>query len=86
MPLGCLVPERLDNLLAAGRNLSCDWRSHDYLREVPECWMLGQGAGVAAAVALRSGVRVRDVDVEEVQRELVQQGVFLRASLGGTHS
>jgi hypothetical protein len=84
VPLGCMVPERLDNLMAAGRNLSCDWRTHDYVRQVPECWMLGQGAGVAAAVAVRAGVRVRDVDVAEVQRELMLQGALLRTSLGGT--
>ena len=77
VPLGCLVPQRLDNLLAAGRNLSCDWRSHDFLREVPVCWMMGQGAGVAAAVAVSSGVRVRDVDVGEVQRQLLRQGARL---------
>jgi hypothetical protein len=81
VPLGCLVPERLDNLIAAGRNLSCDWRTHDYLRQVPECWMLGQGAGVAAAVAVRAGVRVREVDVADVQCELVRQGALLRTSL-----
>lgn len=77
VPLGCLVPARLDNLLAAGRNLSCDPPSHSFLREIPVCWMMGQAAGVAGALAVRSGVRVRDVDVKEVQSHLAKQGAYL---------
>ncbi len=77
IPLGCLVPESLDNLLVAGRNLSSDPPSHGFLREVPVCWVMGQAAGTAAALAVNAGVRVRDVDVRGVQRQLVQQGAYL---------
>lgn len=79
VPLGCLVPVDLDNLLVAGRNLSCDAPSHSFLREIPVCWVMGQAAGVAAAVAVSSGVRTRDVDIKEVQRQLLGQGVYLRS-------
>jgi hypothetical protein len=78
VPLGCLTPATLDGLLVAGRNLSCDPASHNFLREIPYCWMMGQAAGVTAAMAVNSGVRVRDVDVKAVQRELAKQGVPLR--------
>src|SRR5262245_33739389 len=77
IPLGCLVPTVLDGLLAAGRNLSSDPATHSFMREIPQCWAMGQAAGVAAAVAITAGVRVRDVDVAEVQRQLVKQGVYL---------
>jgi hypothetical protein len=77
IPLGCLVPQALDGLLAAGRNLSCDAATHSFMREIPQCWAMGQAAGVAAAVAVAAGVRVRDVDVTEVQRQLVKQGAWL---------
>lgn len=77
VPLGCMVPESLDNLMAAGRNLSSDPASHSFMREVPQCWLMGQAAGVAAAVAVNSGVRVRDVDVAEVRSQLTKQGVYL---------
>ncbi len=79
VPLGCLVPAKLDNLLAAGRDLSCDATSHSFLREIPVCWMMGQAAGVAAAMAADAGLRVRDVDVKAVQRQLVSQGAYLRS-------
>ena len=77
VPLGCMVPESLDNLMAAGRNLSSDAASHSFMREVPQCWLMGQAAGVAAAVAVNAGVRVRDVDVAEVRGQLSKQGVYL---------
>lgn len=84
IPLGCLIPASLDNLLAAGRNLSCDPVTHIFMREVPNCWAMGQAAGVAAATAISARVRVRDVDVHEVQRQLVKQGVALHAEAGGS--
>ena len=79
IPLGCLLPESLDGLLAAGRDLSCDAQAHNPLREVPECWVLGQGAGVAAAIAVRDGVEPRAANVSEVQARLRRQGALVDA-------
>ncbi|MFT5390388.1 MAG: hypothetical protein ACI8PT_000573 [Gammaproteobacteria bacterium] len=78
VPYGALVPARLDGLLAAGRHVSCDPNSHGFLREIPQCWLTGQAAGVAAAVALSQGVLARDVDVAQVQRRLQAQGAYVR--------
>jgi hypothetical protein len=78
IPLGCLIPESIDNLLAAGRNLSCEASIHTFMREIPQCWAMGQAAGVAAATAANSGVLVRNVNVKEVQQELKKQMVYLR--------
>jgi hypothetical protein len=77
IPLGCMIPPTLDHLLAAGRNLSSDSASHSFMREIPQCWALGQAAGVAAAVAVNAGVHVRDVDITEVRGQLRRQGVYL---------
>ncbi len=77
IPLGCLVPATVDGLAAAGRNLSSDPATHSFMREIPQCWAMGQAAGVAAAVAVEAGVRLRDVDVAEVRRHLAKQGVYL---------
>ncbi len=77
IPLSCLVPAALDGLLAAGRNLSSDAATHSFMREIPQCWAMGQAAGVAAAVAVAAGERVREADLGEVRRQLVKQGVYL---------
>ena len=78
VPLGSLVPESLDGLLAPGRHVACDRNSHGFMREIPQCWLTGQGAGVAAAVAVQQAVAVRGVDVAEVQRRLRAQGALVR--------
>lgn len=77
IPYGSLVPRRLDGLLAAGRNLSADTQSHLQLREVPECWVMGQGAGVAAALAVRDDVPLDHVSVPELQAKLRRQGALV---------
>ncbi|MEZ5658627.1 MAG: FAD-dependent oxidoreductase [Burkholderiaceae bacterium] len=78
IPYGALVPARLDGILAPGRHVSCDPNSHGFMREIPQCWVTGQAAGVAAAVAVSQGVLPREVDMARVQRALRAQGVFLR--------
>jgi 2-polyprenyl-6-methoxyphenol hydroxylase-like FAD-dependent oxidoreductase len=78
IPYGALVPESLDGLLACGRHISCDRNSHGFMREIPQCWITGQAAGAAAALAVRQGVQPRAVDVRSLQAALKRQGVYLR--------
>jgi hypothetical protein len=77
IPYRSLVPERLDGMLAAGRNLSADTRAHAALREIPECWLMGEAAGVAAVHALRDAVEPRDVDITALQAQLARQGAIV---------
>jgi hypothetical protein len=72
------VLERLDGLLACGRHVSCDANSHSFLREIPQCWVTGQAAGTAAALASKSGVEPRALEVAALQAALLGQGVLLR--------
>lgn len=78
VPYGALVPERLDGLLACGRHVSCDRHSHGFMREIPQCWLTGQAAGVAAALAVAAKVQPRAVDIEALQQTLLSQGAHLR--------
>ncbi len=82
IPYGALVPEKLDGLLACGRHVSCDRNSHGFMREIPQCWITGQAAGAAAALAVAHGVQPRAVDIGELQAALLAQGVFLRPAAG----
>ncbi len=81
VPYGALVPAELDGLLVAGRAISCDATSHSFLREVPQCWMTGQAAGVAAALAVSANVKPRAVSVGRLQEELARQGVMVRTAV-----
>jgi hypothetical protein len=58
--------------------MSCDTNSHGFLREIPQCWVTGQAAGVAAAQSVRNGVEPRHVPIGPLQAELVRQGVYLQ--------
>ena len=87
IPYRSLVPVTTNGLLAAGRNLSSDTKSHAALREIPECWAMGEAAGVAATLAVDGGVAVRDVDIAALQAQLVKQGgVVDRPGLAGDGS
>ena len=78
IPYGALVPIALDGLLACGRHVSCDRNSHGFMREIPQCWITGQAAGTAAALAVAQGVQPRAVNIESLQQALLAQGVYLR--------
>ena len=75
IPYGVLVPQRVENLLVAGRCVSGDKMSHTALRSMMCCTVTGQGAGVAAAVSVLDQVRCGEVDIERVQHALQRQGV-----------
>ncbi len=81
VPYGALIPAELDNILGAGRHVACDASSHTFLREIPQCWLTGQAAGVAAALAVAQGKRPRDVDATVIQRELLRQGAYLSPAI-----
>jgi hypothetical protein len=78
VPYGSLLPVELDGLLAPGRHMASDASSHTFLREIPQCWLTGQAAGAAAALAALSGVAPRAVDVGRLQTELLGQGAYVR--------
>jgi ribulose 1,5-bisphosphate synthetase/thiazole synthase len=77
IPYGTLVPEKVDNLLAAGRCISAEMRMADLVRLIPNCFVTGHAAGVAAAVAVQDACRPRDVDVGKVRKILRQQEAYL---------
>ena len=81
VPYGALVPERLDNILGAGRHVACDASSHTFLREIPQCWLTGQAAVVAAGLAGSANKRPRDLAASVIQRELLRQGVYLSSAI-----
>lgn len=80
VPYGCLVPRTLDGLLAPGRHLASDPNSHSFMREIPQCWLTGQAAGVGAAIAANRQIEPRQVPIDELQDALLKQGAVLRPS------
>jgi hypothetical protein len=75
LPYRNVLPQRVGNLLVAGRSSGGDRISHAATRNMSCCAVLGQGAGIAAAQSLHQGVGLRDVSITAVQAELARQGV-----------
>jgi hypothetical protein len=77
VPYRALVPKGIGHLIVGGRCIGGDKVSHASTRNMMCCTVSGQGAGVAAAVSVRTGDGFDGLDVREVQRELRRQGVRL---------
>lgn len=71
IPYGALVPKVVDGLILSGRNISGTHMAHSNFRAMPICAGIGEAGGVAAALAVKHGIDVRDVDVKEIQSLLV---------------
>ncbi len=67
IPYGCLVPERVDGLLVAGRCISGSHEAMASYRVQVIAMATGVAAGTAAALAAQRQVQPRDVNVKDVQ-------------------
>ena len=82
IPLGALVPVRLDNLLAAAKDIATTHITNGAYRLHPVEWNVGEAAGALAAFCAARGTVPRAVRadarlLEDFQRELVAAGVEL---------
>ena len=76
IPYGCLVPEAIDGLLLAGRNISGTHMAHANYRVMPICSNMGQAAGIAAALCSQKNIHPRHLNVTELQAQLLNAGVL----------
>ena len=72
IPYGCLVPEKIDGLLLAGRNISGSHMAHSNFRAMPICVATGEAAGIAAALAAKQGILPRTVDPAQIQARVLE--------------
>jgi hypothetical protein len=75
VPYRIMVPQKVENLLVAGRCVAGDRVSHAATRQMVCCTTTGQAAGVAAAVSIKDAVSCRQVNISTVQARLEKQGV-----------
>jgi len=77
IPYGCIVPDRIDNLLVGGRPISVDHAVHSSMRVMPPACSVGQAAGLAAATAAQRKCSPAELDGAELRRMLVERGAYL---------
>lgn len=68
IPYRCLVPVNREGLLMAGRCISGTYETNGSYRATGDCMATGQAAGAAAALAVKNGVSVKDVDIHELRK------------------
>ena len=71
IPYGSLLPVGVEGLLLSGRNISGTHMAHSNYRVMPICVGIGEAAGVAAAIAAKEGLRLRDIPASRIQAHLV---------------
>ncbi|WP_238655956.1 FAD-dependent oxidoreductase [Paenibacillus piscarius] len=81
VPYRCLLPVGLDNVWVAGRAASSDRVVQGSLRVMPNCFAMGQAAGMAAAMAAAADGGSRSVDIPLLQHRLIEQGAWLGEAL-----
>jgi hypothetical protein len=78
IPYRCLVPQKIDGLLVAGRCISSEQQPYESHRGMVVMMAVGQAAGVAAALCAGADVQPRNLDVAHLQSVLIEQGAELR--------
>lgn len=77
IPYSCMITESLKNLIVIGRCISATFEAQSAMRTTPTTGAIGHAGGVAAALAVKNGLAVQNVDIKEVQTVLKQQGAYL---------
>jgi hypothetical protein len=77
IPLRCLIPKNLKNLLVAGRCISGTHEAHSSYRVMPTSIATGHAAGVCAGLSVKAGKTPRELPAEKILQELICQGASL---------
>jgi hypothetical protein len=77
IPYRILVPQGVENLLVAGRCVSCTHVALGSIRVMVPCIGMGEAAGTAAALSLKNSIAPRQLDAATLQTQLREQGGIL---------
>jgi hypothetical protein len=80
IPLGALIPQRIENLLPANKNLGVTHITNGCYRLHPVEWNIGEAAGALAAYCLEKGLKPRQV--RNTPQHLADFQALLRDTLG----
>ena len=78
IPYRCLIPQKTNNLLVAGRCISTDRPVQGSTRVMPTCLVTGEAAGLAASMAASGDGFVRNVDTDKLRDILKSRGAYIK--------
>ena len=79
VPYRTLITKNIENIIAAGRNISSAGDAWEVTRVIPVAAMTGEAAGVAASIACRDDISLQKMDIGKLQGELKANGIMLHA-------
>jgi hypothetical protein len=79
IPYRALLPQRVDNLLVAGRCISTTHEAMAAIRVMSTCMAMGEAAGRAASMAVREDISPSALDVRRLREDLIARGAYLRS-------
>jgi len=74
IPFNSLIPENLNGFILAGKNISQTRLANAANRVHPTEMLIGQAAGVIAALSLKNNLNARNLSIQVVQWELLKAG------------
>ncbi len=77
VPLGALIPENVDNLIVAEKNISVSNIVNGATRLQPVVLGIGQAAGAVAATAIKENKKPSKVSIRKVQNVLLANKAYL---------
>src|SRR5437016_3028937 len=77
IPYRCLLPEGVEGMVVAGRCFSATHDAHASARSMATCMAMGQAAGTAAAMAVKSHDTPRTVDPAALRACLLENHALL---------
>ncbi|MEG2166475.1 MAG: FAD-dependent oxidoreductase, partial [Ruthenibacterium sp.] len=77
IPYRSLLPKEISNLLVAGRCISATHEAMSSIRIIPLGALMGQAAGIAAALCVKHNCNAADLSAFTLQKELVLHNVIL---------
>ena len=77
IPYRSLLPKGVENMLVGCRAFSSDQEANNFFNLIPHCVAMGEAAGTAAAISVKQGTTVRNVDFAALRKQLIVQNVPL---------
>jgi hypothetical protein len=74
IPYRCLLPQKVEGLIVAGRCISSDQQSYESWRAMAPTMSIGEAAGTSAALCVKTKKSPKEIDVEMLRSQLIKQG------------
>lgn len=77
LPYRCLVNPVINNLITVGRCVSVSYFAQGAFRTAPIAGAIGHAGGAAALLAVQTGRKVADIDIDQLRKLLKSQGAVI---------